>query len=276
MPSIIRRIKRKITRKINKVDFAGRNITVFDNDIFIASYPKSGNTWIRFLVANLIHPEQDINFSNIDRKIPDIYQKTNQYLLNLPKPRIIKSHEYFDPRYQKVFYIVRDPRDVLVSNYYHYLKYSWDEQPKSMEEFSQDFISGSYEMFGDANRFGSWKDNVGSWLGAKDGDANFMLIRYEDLEQNKEDNAARIARFFNANDSLSNVRQAIKNSSVKRMRNLEKKEADVWPTRQSQRKNISFVRAAKSGNWSEELSSSIVNQISQEWGDLMKSLGYEL
>ena len=76
----------------------GRNLEVFPDDTFLLSYPKSGNTWSRFLVANLIHAPEPVDFSNINRIIPDTEGTTKRYLNSLPRPRVLKSHQYFDPR----------------------------------------------------------------------------------------------------------------------------------------------------------------------------------
>ena len=46
---------------------AGRSLTVFPNDIFLVSYPRSGNTWIRFLVGNLLNTSDPITFANVER-----------------------------------------------------------------------------------------------------------------------------------------------------------------------------------------------------------------
>src|SRR5207253_5494584 len=98
---------------------AGRALTIYPDDVFLVSYPRSGNTWTRFLIGNLLSINEPVNFANIESKIPEIYNNPNRKLRRLPRPRIIKSHEVFDPRYKKVIYIVRDPRDVAVS-YYHW------------------------------------------------------------------------------------------------------------------------------------------------------------
>ena len=76
---------------------AGRGLTIRDDDIFIVSYPKSGNTWTRFLLGNLCYKDGTISFANIENKVPDIYKNTNRALLRLAGPRLLKSHEYFDP-----------------------------------------------------------------------------------------------------------------------------------------------------------------------------------
>jgi hypothetical protein len=98
---------------------AGRRLTVFPDDVFIVSYPRSGNTWIRFLVGNLLDSDDPITFANVESRVHEIYFFSDQQLRALARPRILKSHEYFDPRYRRTIDIVRDPRDVAVSLYYY-------------------------------------------------------------------------------------------------------------------------------------------------------------
>ena len=72
---------------------AGRRLTVYPDDVFIVSYPRSGNTWIRFLVGNLLDPDDPITFANVELRVPEIYFFSDQQLLALTRPRILKSHE---------------------------------------------------------------------------------------------------------------------------------------------------------------------------------------
>src|SRR5438270_7963003 len=88
-------------------DLAGRNFAVRPDDTMIVSYPRSGNTWTRFLVANLLHPSEDVTFDNIEKLIPDTSSISSRALKRIPSPRYIKTHEYFDHRYPKIIYIVR-------------------------------------------------------------------------------------------------------------------------------------------------------------------------
>ena len=71
-------------------------------------------------MANLLFPELRVSFLSIDHLFPAVININCQKLAKIPGPRLIKSHEYFDPRYKQVIYIVRDPRDIVIS-YYHFL-----------------------------------------------------------------------------------------------------------------------------------------------------------
>jgi hypothetical protein len=72
------------------------------------------------------------------------------------------------------------------------------------------------------------------------------------------------------------LQRAIARSSADRMRALEKLEEDKWVATKNRRKDIPFVRVAKSGGWRSGLPASCVKQIETAWGDLMTTLGYEL
>jgi hypothetical protein len=56
----------------------------FPDDIFLAAYPKSGGTWIRFLSGNLMNPSRGISFSNLERKLPDVYGAAKRTLRRTP------------------------------------------------------------------------------------------------------------------------------------------------------------------------------------------------
>lgn len=149
MSSTVVRLKRAVKSVLGTVP-ARRNVSVRKDDVFIVSYPKSGNTWTRFLIANIIsEPGLEVDFKNIDFLVPDIYQASNNQLAKMDSPRYLKSHEYFDPRYKKVIYIVRDPRDVLVSYYYYLMKMSALLSNETLDQFARRFIDGEVDSFGD-------------------------------------------------------------------------------------------------------------------------------
>ena len=248
-----------------------RDITIFPDDVFLTSYPRSGNTWTRFLVGNLVHTDEAVTFLNVERLVPDMYKHADRYLRNLPRPRILKSHEVYDPRYKKIIYIVRDPRDVAVSNYH------WEQKQKSVseecpiEKFVPRWIEGIYW-----DRLGNWGDHVTSWLSTRQASRGFVLLRYEDLIADPERELVKVANLLGIEPSPERLRRAADLSSADRMRQLESTQGQEWVQTRFTRQDKPFVRKASSGGWRSVLPAESVAQIEAAWGPIMKLLGYEL
>ena len=253
-------------------DIAGRNLAVYPDDTFIVSYPRSGNTWTRFLIANILHPEQPATFANIERLVPDAEAQSNRMLKAIPRPRCIKSHEYFDHRYRRVIYIVRDPRDVALSYYNFVRKYRHIDDGYPLDRYVDDFVSGRLS----SADWGTWGENVGTWITARAKDPKFLLLRYEDMIENPARDLARIAEFFSIEADHDRLANVIERSSAQRMRELEKKQGDQWVSTKNHRKDIPFVGTASSGGWKAKMSTKSVARIESEWGALMQFLNYEL
>jgi len=264
-------IKRLIhtTKRVLGLTSPGRYFDVFEDDTFIVSFPKSGNTWTRFLIANLLHPEEPATFSNIDRLIPESEGLTRSQLKRVPRPRIMKSHEYFDPRFRKVIYIVRDARDVALSQFHFYRKRRRIADDYPLEKFVTRFVAG------DTSDYGSWGDNVASWLVTRQSSAGFLLLRYEDMVAHTVTELTRIAEFLGVNVTPERLAQAVERSSADQMRKLEGANATASVTKNT-RQDIPFVRAAASGVWKDNLPERSVAELESAWAPLMKWLGYEL
>ncbi len=250
-------------------DVAGRNFFVQPDDTFLVSYPKSGSTWARFLLAALTHPNDTVDFTNIDRLLPSISSRSKRDLRRHPRPRLIKSHEYFDARYRKVVYVVRDPRDVVLSQYRFFLKRGAIGDGYTLDGWVNRFLAG------ELNTYGSWGENVGSWLAARQGTPGFLLLRYEDMLRDTEAALARVAGFLGLVVSAEQLARCVAQGSADRMRELEKKQGDEWVTTKGKRKDIPFVGSAKAGGWKSDLSAKHIAQIETAWGPTMRYLGYE-
>lgn len=248
----------------------GRNLAVLPDDIFLVSYPKSGNTWCRFLIANLVYPRQNPNWGNIDKLIPGPEVATKRYFQGMKRPRIIRSHDPFDPRYKQVIYIVRDPRDVALSQYHHHQKRKLIDESYPFATFLPRFLAG------ETNEHGSWKQNVASWLAARYGDPRFLLLRYEDMIASPQHELGKVAEFLAVSATAQDLARAVEQSSPERMRQLEKMNADKNALTKGTRQDLPFVRTAKFGNWKSGMQESSVAAIEEAWAPLMKWLGYEL
>jgi Sulfotransferase domain len=260
-----------VVKYILGTDRAERDFAVYPDDTFVVSYPRSGNTWTRFLIANLVYPEKNVGFTNIEKLIPDTSSQSNRALKSTPRPRIIKTHEYFDHRYRKVIYIVRDPRDVALSYYDFQRKYRQIDDAYPLEQYVEDFVQGRLISID----WGTWAENVSSWIYTRGKSTNFLLLRYEDMMKDTTRELTRIAQFFGIEPAPTRLQEVIDRSSADRMRELEKLEADRWIATKNRRKDIPFVRVAKAGGWRTSLPLKSVEQIESAWGDLMITLGYE-
>jgi hypothetical protein len=212
-----------------------------------------------------------VTFAGLESRIPEIYDVPDRVLRAFPRPRIVKSHECFDPRYKKVIYIVRDPRDVAVSYYEFQLKRKVVTEDCGLEEFVPRFIESEFEP-----NTGSWGDHVVSWLATRQGHPNFLLLRYEDMQARTVEESTKIAAFLGLDSNPKRVARAVELSSADRMRKLEKEQAHQWKETKGTRQDKPFVRKAVSGGWRTALPKRSVAQIESAWGEIMRSLGYEL
>src|ERR1039458_2642310 len=253
---------------------AGRGLTVFPDDVFLVSYPRSGNTWTRFLIGNLVHQDEPVTFTNVESRIPEIYLFPDRVLRRLPHPRMLKSHECFDPRYKRIIYIVRDPRDVAISYYHYAIKLRWIDQDYPIEKFVPRFVAAEVDVR--AMWAASWSDHVMSWVSMRNGSDGFLLLRYEDMIQNTEHELSRVACFLNFKPTTERLTRAVQLSSADHMRDLEKKGAHEWQLTKRTRVDKPFVRTAAPGDWRASLSSAAVAEIEEAWGPAMQTFGYTL
>lgn len=281
-------------------DVAGRMVEVLPDAVFLVSFPKSGNTWTRFLIGNLIHPEEPVTFANVDQIVPDIYGTAQNDVRKVRPPRVFKSHEPFEPRYRRIIYIVRDPRDVAVSSYHFARKGRHINDSLPLETY----ISAQFLNRG--HTFGSWGEHVGSWLvnplnitqlvhlkygsgrtfasidlgrrhclGPREHAREFLLLRYEDLVEKTEQELSKVAEFLGLHASPGALARAVELSAADKMKKLERMQSDLWGTTKEGRKDINFVREAKSGQWKKSVPAASVAEIESKWGYLMDLLGYE-
>jgi len=248
----------------------GRNLAVFPDDTFLVSYPKSGNTWTRFLIANLVYPEKKPDFSNINELIPDPEALSKRHLASMPRPRVLKSHQYFDPRYRQIIYVVRDPRDVALSQYHFHRKRRVIDDRYPIEQFATRFIAG------ETSEYGSWAENVAGWLATRYRSEGFLLLRYEDMIADTPAELAKVAAFLHISADASRIAHAVAQSSAQKMRELESTQTDLWSSTKDTRPDVPFVRSARAGGWKSGLPEASVRELERAWSPLMKWLGYEL
>lgn len=160
------------------------------DDIYLASYARSGTTWLQMIVYQLTS-DGSMDFNHITQPIPYLERALplGRDLNSLPSPRIFKTHLRYSelPKgdYRRI-YIARDGKDVLVSCFHFFRDHSTFKG--TFEEFFKLFMAGAAPS-------GSWFRHVGEWS-AHAADSNVLFIRYEDLVNHFEPTLRRIAAFL--------------------------------------------------------------------------------
>lgn len=174
-------------------------------DVFLISYPRSGNTWLRYLLANLLCPSETWTIVNIGRIVPDLHEDLPDNPV-VSTPRLAKSHETFNASYRKAVYLYRDGRDVAVSLY---------DFSKKLRGYEENFSIFLLQMLEGRVDFGSWQNHVQSWMSQKH-NLDLLPIAYEDLCKNTEAELARLGTFIGKTWDEESLRSAISASTLTR------------------------------------------------------------
>jgi hypothetical protein len=237
---------------------------ILDSDVFLVSYPRSGNTWLRNLIAEIIYGESGKNLGDIGKYIPDIHRHDIDKM-ELKHPRVIKSHFTYTEKYKRIIYIARDPRDIFLS-YYRYLT-QLEKYNSSLSSFIADICEGAIWP-------GTWRNHVSSWLypnrnnsGEKNPD--LLFIKYENMIKNQKKYVIEIAEFLGKELNNYEIRKIIFRTSKNKMKKKERAGGFEWLP-----KNLKFVNTASCGNWRTELSTLMVERINEKNKEEMTKLGY--
>jgi Sulfotransferase domain len=229
-------------------------------DVFVGSYPRSGSTWLRFMLLEIL-AGQASGFANTNEMLPDIGKHEAGAPVLPGSGRLIKTHEPFRAEYKRAIYLVRDPRDVALSEfaYQKALGLAQDDFDVYVKRFLQ----------GGVNPFGSWIDHATSWMGAADaGRARILHLNFEELKQKPQEQLGRIVDFLEMPEVRGRIPAAIENNSLARMKEKEK----ANPQRASA--NGRFIRSGSAGGWRSTLTGRQAQLVQQSAGALMARLGY--
>jgi hypothetical protein len=232
-----------------------------ENDIFLVSYPRSGNTWMRFMIGNYLSGGK-IDFINVHSFMPDMHYQADEVEKSTLDPRIIKSHFAFRPEFKNVIYLVRNGKDVAVSYYHFHRRSKLIPEDCTFADFLPKFNEGSVE-------FGKWSTHVDSWLG--NGPDRFLFIRYEDLKTNPVGELIKICIFAKMEVDLERLRYAVE---VSKFENMSKLDAEQ-PRRgiEPKDKDQLFVRAGGT-NYDKDFDAELDRHFLDAHGATMKRLGY--
>lgn len=251
---------------------ASRHLTVREDDTFVVSYPRSGNTWIRCLLA-VLSTGGPVNFGAINDYVPDIYECSDREMLRRKRPRVIKSHEALTANYPRSIYVVRDPRDVAISFYHWRLRNGTLGHPAMPLEEYLDKGFGEREL-----NFMGWGQHVDSWLDAGLGAERLQVVRFEDLKRDTMGTLLKVATFMGLPSDEGSLRQAMELCTLDAMRQSEEEASAIAVPepilRLLGRRKIHAARKGKAGAWATVFSPELNAAYWDRFGPTMRKLGY--
>lgn len=269
---------------------------------WLASYPKSGNTWVRMLLhAYFQNGYVDINNS------PYTFGDQGEYwlravsplpledlgegmkfmlrpacLLNMlasmsDEPRLVKTHfanarvrdlPHFIPHQltERAVYVVRDPRDV-VSSLADYIQIPVEEAVANMN-------NDGYALqndYGLTHYLASWSTHVKSWI--QEERYSVAVLKYEDLLGDTLGELIQLLEFLKLEVDEKRAARAVKACEISKLQHQEAKKGFREDRRQEKKPNARFFRKGGS-RWLKELDPKFANQIEEDHRDMMEVLGY--
>ena len=264
---VFKRFRHKAARTRLRVPLIWlRNRGLDRNDVFIASYPRGGSTWTRFVLYEIL-AGQPSSFDNVNRGIPEIGIHWSAKPLLPGEGRLIKTHESYRKEYRRAVYLARDMRDVIFSQYSREkeLGILYDDFDNYLSKFLQGKISG----------FGAWQHHIQSWVESplsRTGD--LLVLRFEDLRQDMESSVNRMLDFLGVRAEPEVVRAAIANNTIEKMRDKEKQSLTLHQAKNGEEGR--FVRKGAVGGWREKLTDEHLRLIDTYAGDAFRRMGYPL
>lgn len=283
--------------------------------VWLASYPKSGNTWLRAFISSMLYSNDGKMNGNLWEKIDqfpnlkhfegiiedkDIFKLNNrndiskifeqlinsQDKINLDnKIKIFKTH-FLNCKIDNhnftnhtntigVIHIVRDPRNIVTSIMNHYDLTSVDEACEFLlndqKWIGVDKINGkTFPKF-----ISSWNNHYNLWKQSK---KNYLLIKYENLITNPENEFKKIKEYFEKILSVTIKNEifssALNTTNFESLKKLETNNQFDENNLDKKGKKIPFFKLGKKNNWNEFLNKDITNKIENKFYSEMKELNY--
>ncbi|MGK7889402.1 MAG: sulfotransferase domain-containing protein, partial [Leptolyngbyaceae cyanobacterium] len=251
--------------------------------VWLASYPKSGSTWVRFLLYNLLFGSPE-SITEVENAIPDIHtaleevnyaSKVDEIVENILcyESILLKTHFKFDVLTDPSFfnllkstagfiYIIRNPLDVLTSNMdYWQLRCAEKINEIGLHDFQTHYVQQFIDEESNRNsrklgHYGSWDKHVNSWI-ENSWNIPCLTLRYEDLVNNTSQQVSRVSKFLNLALDSQSIDMAVENSSLAKLRRLAQKEND------SKKKTV-FDQLSGELACQDDYGSSNTHEVSQE------------
>ncbi len=231
---------------------SGLSYTPSAGDIFVASYPKCGTTWLQYIVYLLVRGRPLGADESLTDRFPHLEEVGAESVAAMEQPRLIKTHLTLEstPFAAAARYLVitRNPFDCAVSFYHHTRGFPrhYDFAEGSFADFFECYLAGEVD-------FGDYFDHLVSWEAATDRD-NVLAFTYESLRADTAAMVRRIAAFLGG-QAERNVATGEQLASLIRESSLESMQRNQqrWSSKRPDWAQP-FVRKGSVGGWRSQFS----------------------
>ncbi|XP_075686975.1 sulfotransferase 1 family member D1-like [Rhinoderma darwinii] len=231
-----------------------------EEDLLIATYPKSGTTWMSEVLDLMLHNGDVAKTQRgaIYERVPFLEYAVpgmricTEILNSSESPRLIKSHlpahllpSSFWEKKCKIIYIARNVKDVLVSYYHFYRMAVVHPDPGTFEEYLQTFIEGKVA-------FGSWSDHVKGWWKIRQ-QKDILYLFYEDMLQDQEREIRKVMKFIGKDLPEDVLEKIIQRTTFKTMKENHMANYSTIPSSVMDHTISPFMRKGICGDWKNQL-----------------------
>ena len=275
--------------------------------IWIASYPKSGNTWVRSIISSYFFTDTgDFDFNllknislypgpkyfknkiNKPGEVSLFWESSQKNIVSKEKQTFLKTHNALIALNNRLFtsektslgaiYIVRDPRNILSSlkNHYDFKDYNEAfEFMKNKKKYIWDIRKNNdYSGF---QFLGSWQEHCKSWI--KNQKFKTLLVKYEDLERDCYSTSLKLIQYIlllKGKESKVDEKKLFRSVESTKFDVLKKKENDFGFDESIKVNDInkSFFFLGPENKWQKKLPNDILIKVENEFQEDLKYFNY--
>ncbi|AFZ43496.1 sulfotransferase [Halothece sp. PCC 7418] len=251
------------------------------NIVWLASYPKSGNTFLRLLLYRYIYADVMDRTKEVEDKVPDVHKLISEgKKLNvmLDGSVLVKSHFLLSSQHPYFshtvgfIYILRNPRDVIFSNA-RYFGLSKDQD--SLHSFVENFIKNKGVDRWTKMGMGTYLGHLTSWLNGVNSFPH-LFIKYENLKEKPIETLTNVINFLGIEIDKNKMQEVIEDCDINKLREIEiqEKQNNETTVFHGSSKGEYFIGQGKTNQSLAEISKDLEHLYQENFERFVRIFGY--